>query len=88
MAHEYANHPERFLLAKGCKQDDYINLLCDIIRHLSPTIAIERLISSAPRHLLLTSPLAGIKADEVRSRIIARLTTLGAHQGDLITTQL
>ena len=88
MAHEYTNHPERFLLAKGCKQEDYINLLCDIIRHLSPTIAIERLISSAPRHLLLASPLAGIKADEVRNRIIARLTTLGAHQGDLITTQL
>lgn len=88
MAHEYANHPERFIFAKGYKQEDYITLLCDIIRHLSPTIAIERLISSAPRHLLLTSPLAGIKADEVRNRIIARLTTLGAHQGDLITTQL
>ena len=85
---EYTNHPERFIFASNYNTYDYIALLCDIIRHLKPSIAIERLISLAPRHLLLSSPLGGIKADEIRHRVIAHLNALGAQQGDLLHTQL
>lgn len=84
MAEEYADHPERFLFANHFNTEDYITLLCDIIRHLSPTIAIERLSSLAPRHLLLHSPLQGIRPDQLRSSVIATMHNLNATQGDLI----
>ena len=81
MAKEYAEHPEHFLLANNYTTDDYIELLCDIICHLNPKIAIERLITIAPRHLLLHSALGGIKADELRNRLICRMQQLNARQG-------
>ena len=84
MAKEYAEHPERFLFANNYTADDYIELLCDIISHLNPKIAIERLSSLAPRHLLLHSALGGIKPDKLRDMVIARMHSLNAKQGDLI----
>lgn len=86
MAKEYAEHPERFLLANNYTTDDYVELLCDIIRHLDPKIAIERLITIAPRHLLLHSALGGIRADELRNRLILRMQQLNAIQGEKSTT--
>ena len=84
MESEYTNHPERFIFANGYNTDDYASLLCDIIRYLDPTIAIERLSSLAPRHLLSHSPLQGIKPHELRDMVIARMRSLSATQGDLI----
>ncbi|MBO7189632.1 MAG: TIGR01212 family radical SAM protein [Alistipes sp.] len=83
---EYTAHPERFIFANNYTSNDYVNLLCDIIRHLKPSIAIERLSSLAPRHLLRHSPLQGIKPDILRSRVIERMHSLNATQGDLIGT--
>lgn len=84
MQSEYINHPERFLFANNYKSTDYTNLLCDIIRHLDPTIAIERLSSLAPRHLLHLSPLQGIRPDQLRDDVIRKMHSLNATQGDLI----
>ena len=81
---EYNTHPERFLFANHYTADDYTSLLCDVIRHLSPAIAIERLSSLAPRHLLAHSPLQGIRPDTLRDSVVARMHSLGATQGDLI----
>ena len=80
---EWEEHPERFLFAADFSADDYISLLVDIIRRLSPTIAIERMVSLAPRHLTRFSPLGGMRPDEVRRRVIEQLDCLGAVQGDL-----
>lgn len=81
---EYISHPERFMFAKGYSTDDYIELLCNIIRHLRPTIAIERLASLAPRHLIHHSPLQGMRPDALRNALITRMHSLNARQGDLI----
>ena len=84
MEREYIDHPERFIFANDYTPADYIALLCDIIRRLDPAIAIERLSSLAPRHLLHHSPLKGIRPDELRNRLILHMHSLGATQGDLI----
>ena len=81
---EYANHPERFIFANNYTTEDYIILLCDVIRRLNPTIAIERLSSLAPRHLLLHSPLQGIRPDIIREKVISRMHSLNATQGDIL----
>ena len=81
---EYANHPERFIFANNYTTEDYIILLCDVIRRLNPTIAIERLSSLAPRHLLYHSPLQGIRPDILREKVISRMHALNATQGDIL----
>lgn len=83
LAKEWAMHPECFAL-NGCATDDYIDLIVDIVRRLSPDIAIERFASQAPQRLLLHSPLGGVSLDELRQKIVERMHLLGATQGDLI----
>ena len=82
MADEWLNHPERFALG-NISADEYIGLIVEIIRRLDPHIAIERFASLAPRHLLLHSPLGGIRIDSLRELIIKRMSILGATQGEL-----
>lgn len=84
MAREWCDEPERFLFANGFKLEDYVVMMVDIIRHLDPAIAIERFASQAPRHLILSSPLGGVRMDVLRERIVAELRRLGAVQGDLL----
>lgn len=84
MATEWREHPERFLFGTGCNGDDYLSLMVDILRHLSPDIAIERIASTAPRHLLPHSPLGGIRMDALRNMLIDRMRTLNAQQGDML----
>ena len=81
---EWRQHPERFMFAGNHHTEEYIDLIVNLIRHLSPTISIERMASSAPRHLIAHSPLNGIRPDMVRQLVIERLTALGAQQGDLL----
>lgn len=83
MAEEWTNHPERFAL-NNISAEEYCCLIVDILRHLDRNIAIERFASQAPRHLLLHSPLGGIRLDTLRHMIITQLTTLNATQGDLL----
>ena len=82
MAREWQAHPERFPFVNNFDTDDYVELMVDIIRHLDPSIAIERFASQAPRHLILSSPLGGIRMDALRTKIVERLKTLQATQGD------
>ena len=84
IAEEWRNHPERFLFAGEFNVDDYVDLMCSIIRQLSPSIAIERFASQAPPHHILCSPLRGIRIDMLKSKIVARLQQLNATQGDLL----
>lgn len=83
MEREYALHAEEFIISKSYTSDDYVALICDILRHLSPFIAVERFISQAPLRLLSFSPFGGVRIDEIRNRIVARMKALGAVQGDL-----
>ena len=82
MAKEWEAHPERFLFSQNTNTEDYINIIVDIIRRLRANTAIERFASQAPRHLVMHSPLNGIRLDELRNRIVARLHSLQAKQGD------
>lgn len=83
MEREYAASPEDFIFANGFRLEDYIALVCDVLRHLNPSIAVERLLSQAPVRLLSSSPLGGIRPDEFRGRVVERLNSLGAVQGDM-----
>ena len=82
MAAEWSSHPERFAL-NDITTEEYADLIIEIIRHLDPTIAIERFASQAPRNLLLHSPLGGVRIDTLRSIIISKMGALNATQGDL-----
>ena len=84
MAKEWAEHPERFLFADTISTEEYASLIIEFLRHLKPSIAIERMASVAPRHLLLHSPLRGVRPDKLRELIIKQMRTMGATQGDLI----
>ena len=82
MAKEWTLHPERFAL-NNITTEEYALLIIEIIRHLDPTIAIERFASQAPRNLLVHSPLGGIRIDTLRSMIISKMDSANATQGDL-----
>jgi radical SAM superfamily enzyme len=83
MAKEWELQPERFLFAQGTTAEEYTSLIVEIIRHLKPSIAIERIASVAPHHLLLHSPLKGVRPDTLREMVISKMRALGATQGDL-----
>ena len=59
-------------------------MVVDIVRHLDPNIAIERFASQAPRHHTLYSPLGGIGMDALKDKIVNRLNSLNAKQGDIL----
>lgn len=87
MAQEWEQHPERFLFGGDGCVDDYVDLVVEILRRLDGSIAVERFVSLAPRNYLLHSPLAGLRPDEVRNRVIDRMLKLGAKQGDKISAR-
>lgn len=84
MAKEWEEHPERFLFSQGFDSEAYISLIIDIIRRLEPTIAIERIASEAPRHLIAHSPLGGVRPDKLRDMLVKRMHDGGFRQGDLL----
>lgn len=88
MEREWHEHPERFIFSKSFDIERYSNLLVDIIRRLDPHIAIERMVSQAPRHLIVHSPLGGARPDEVRNAVINRMTAHNHMQGDLLNTSI
>lgn len=77
------SQPELFALNRGIATEEYIDLICRIIRHLRSDIAIERIASTAPRHLIEHSPLGGIRPDALREMVISHMHTIGATQGDM-----
>jgi radical SAM superfamily enzyme len=55
--------------------DEYIDLCCEVVRRLRPTIAIERFVSQCPDSLLI-SPRWGLKNYQFTARL---LKALAAH---------
>ena len=84
MATEWTEHPERFHLTRGITAEEYASLIVDILRRLKPSIAIERIASTAPHHLLLHSPLKGVRPDRLKKMVIEQMRALGDTQGDLL----
>lgn len=84
MATEWLEHPERFLFGMGDNNDEYLSLIIEILRHLDPSIAVERIASTAPRHLLLHSPLSGVRIDTLRNNIVERMQREEIRQGDML----
>ena len=84
MAEAWLHTPERFLFGGGNTHETYISLMVDILRHLDPHTAVDRIATVAPRHLLLASPLAGVRPDTLRNEVINRMWSLDAHQGDML----
>lgn len=84
MAAEWREHPERFLFGATQNSEEYLSLIIEILRRLSSDIAIERIASTAPRDLLLHSPLGGIRMDTLRNMLVERMRTLNAQQGDMV----
>ena len=84
IAEEWQNSPERFLFGSPDSLDSYIELMIELLRHLDPSTAVERLVSSAPHHLLLHSPLGGLRPDAVRERIIEQMRSRNLYQGDAL----
>ena len=82
MAQEWAEHPERFLL-NGYTAEDYVSLVVDLVRRLSPDVAIERFASQAPRNMLLHSPLGGVSLDRLRGMVVETMRVHGYAQGDI-----
>ena len=85
MEREWQEHPERFLFNNNFGIEEYSNLMIDIIRRLAPSIAIERMVSQAPRHLIAHSPLGGIRPDELRKMVVDKMLAEGFRQGNLYT---
>ena len=83
MADEWRKHPERFAL-NNTTAEDYATLVVDILRRLRPTIAIERIASVAPQHLLLYSPLKGVRPDMLKTMVVEQMRRVNATQGDLL----
>lgn len=83
IAREWSARPEDFLFGIGDAIEEYVTLLIDIIRRLRPDTAIDRLTSEAPRHLILHSPLGGIRPDVVRNEVVRRMRETNHRQGDL-----
>ena len=52
--------------------------------HVNPAIAIDRLVTEAPRHLIAHSSLGGIRPDMLRDRLVASMLECGFKQGDLL----
>lgn len=84
MAKEWEEHPERFLFTQEITTEDYASLIVDILRRLKPSIAIERIASVAPQHLLIHSPLRGVRPDMLKTIVVERMRALKASQGDLM----
>ena len=84
MEREYLASPQDFIFAQGYGVDDYVALMCDILRCLSAEVAVERMLSLTPRHLLRFSPLRGLRVDEFRNRVVEHMEALGACQGDML----
>ena len=83
IAKEWAERPEEFLFSSGDTHENYISLIVDILRRLNPHTAVDRIVTTAPRHLLLASPLDGIRPDVVRNEVVKRMINENLRQGDL-----
>ena len=83
IAAEWAEQPQKFLL-NSYSAEDYVSLIVDLVRRLSPNVAIERFASQAPHNMLLCSPLGGVSLDRLKMMIIEVMRRGGYVQGDML----
>ncbi len=57
---------------KTFELDEYIDLLCEYIHHLRPTLVLERFVSQSPQELLI-APKWGLKNHEFTHKLLKRL---------------
>ncbi len=69
-------YPLRF-----CTVEEYMELCCEIVRHLSPEIAVERFISQSPESLLI-APRWGLKNYEFVNLLNLKMRQSGIRQGE------
>ncbi|MCM1517482.1 MAG: TIGR01212 family radical SAM protein [Pseudoflavonifractor sp.] len=62
--------------------NEYIDLCIHLLRHISPSVAIERFVSQSPAELLIY-PRWGLKNYEFTNLLNRRLKETGARQGEL-----
>lgn len=66
---QMANSKEQI---KTFELDEYIDLLCEYIRHLRPSLVLERFVSQSPKELLI-APKWGLKNHEFTHKLLKRL---------------
>lgn len=66
------------------EKDEYLALLIDCIRHLSPEIVIHRLTGDGPRRILI-APTWSLNKKDVLNSLHRRMKMLGAMQGDALS---
>ncbi len=87
IADEWLAHPEAFLFGTSDATAQYVALLIDILRRLRPDTAVDRFTSEAPRHMLLHSPLGGVRPDMVRNAVVRQMDSHGYRQGELYNAE-
>ena len=87
IADEWLAHPEAFLFGTSDATAQYVALLIDILRRLRPDTAVNRFTSEAPRHMLLHSPLGGVRPDMVRNAVVRQMDSHGYRQGELYNAE-
>ncbi len=69
---------------RALEKDEYLALLIDCIRHLSPEIVIHRLTGDGPRRILI-APTWSLNKKDVLNSLHRRMKALGAMQGDALS---
>jgi radical SAM protein (TIGR01212 family) len=79
MAHEYSRFPDHF---HPFAVDEYAELVVDYLENLSPSIIVERFVSSAPDAMVI-APRWGMKNYEFVAKVERRLLERDTWQGRL-----
>lgn len=74
-------HAKLHAKMRALEKDEYLALLIDCIRHLSPEIVIHRLTGDGPRRLLI-APTWSLNKKDVLNSLHRRMKALDAMQGD------
>ena len=84
MEREEASHPERFT---RWTLDEYLSFIVSVLQRLRPTLAIERVAGEVPPRFVNESRWGLIRNFEILRLLDARLSEVGAFQGQLLGTQ-
>lgn len=77
LAKEYLNNPEKLKLFSA---EEYVDVVCQLLTHLRPTLYVDRFVSQAPNDLLI-APRWGIKNYVFTHQVEKRMRELGLKQG-------
>jgi len=78
MANQVAENP---LYVQSYSMDEYIDFVIAFLRHLRPTLVVERFVSQSPENLLI-APRWGVKNYAFVDRLKQKMRKQGVIQGD------